>query len=561
LGFATRALYDGIAEAEGGTVGLPPAHIDIEPADIIELGITDDLADVVQVKAIKRLTNDAMEIEYTTFLQDVEIERVGYAGSMPEIIVAAGIIETSASQTTQLPTQFALIQLGDIITAQALSQTSTLPTQTATGEVLEAGEGESTQTTLLPTQTATGTVETGGPVGVWAWFKPETLGSGGSSISQWDDSSGNGRHAVQATGAHQPVVAAGELAGFSAVSAVDDTDGLQLPSMAAFTAGSAFLVLKASNDTATHGFPIQASPASGGGEGHYPYDSTQVYTNFGSTSRPMVFDPTAYNIDTYHILSLHSATNDKRIYIGNVLVYSNATNTVAFETQPSIMGWFGVRTWGWIGKICEVTIFQNTAMTTGERNAEYDRLVEKYGLSPTWNPSDKGAGVNLSGGNLTATRNATGSTTQYHSVRATLGKTTGKWQWRIIVGQAHALWNGSWAIGLANASHNVGSDYLGSSNNSIGYHAGGLVWRGGSNLGAIGAGVLSGGDVVDVLWDADNDTISFNKNGGAFCSPIDVSALTGTLYPAWYAIFETDYVTVDFILSGVTLESGFSRLK
>jgi hypothetical protein len=218
----------------------------------------------------------------------------------------------------------------------------------------------------------------GAPAGLWAWFKPETLGSGGSSVAQWDDSSGNARHATQATGANQPVVAASELNGYSAISAVDETDGLILPSMASLTAGSAFLVLKASSDTTTHGFPLQASP-SGAGEAHYPWDSTQVYANFGSTQRPVVFDPTSHNIDAYHILSLHSAANDKRIYIGNVLLYSNGTNTVAFETLPSIMGGNGIRMWGWIGKICELTIF-DSEMTTGDRDTEYARLATKYGL-------------------------------------------------------------------------------------------------------------------------------------------------------------------------------------
>jgi hypothetical protein len=208
----------------------------------------------------------------------------------------------------------------------------------------------------------------GGAPGLWAWFKPESLGANGTSISQWDDDSGNARHATQPTG---------ELNGLSAVSAVNEADGLRLPSMAALTAASAFLVLKGSDDTTTHGFPIQAS--SGGGQPHYPYNSTQVYDNFGSTSRPMVFDPTPYNIDAWHILSLHAATNDKRIYIGNVLVFSTASNTVAFDSTPSIMCWAGVRSNGWIGKICEVSIF-DTEMTTGERNTEYARLATKYGL-------------------------------------------------------------------------------------------------------------------------------------------------------------------------------------
>jgi hypothetical protein len=43
------------------------------------------------------------------------------------------------------------------------------------------------------------------------------------------------------------------------------------------------------------------------------------------------------------------------------------------------MGGNGVRVWGWIGKICEITIF-DSEMTTGDRNTEYARLAAKYGL-------------------------------------------------------------------------------------------------------------------------------------------------------------------------------------
>jgi hypothetical protein len=174
----------------------------------------------------------------------------------------------------------------------------------------------------------------------------------------------------------------------------------------------------------------------------------------------------------------------------------------------------------------------------------------------TWNPADKGAGIDLSNGNLTASRNLTGSGSTYHSVRATVGKSAGKWQWRSTCDVAHGLWNGSHAIGLANASHNVSSDYLGSSNNSIGYHAGGVVWRSASPLATLAT--YTNGDVIGILWDEDGGTVQFNKNAGSWSSTFDISMLTGTVFPAWYAIFGSDVVTVDFSLSGVTLETGFS---
>jgi hypothetical protein len=903
LGFATRALYDGIAEAEGGTVGLPPAHLDIEPADIIELGITDDLADVVQVKAIKRLTNDAMEIEYTTFLQDVEIERVGYAGEMPEIIIAAGIIETSAAQTTQLPTQFALIQIGDIITAQALAQTTSLPSQTATVDILENLTAQASQTTTLPTQTATGQtstfegmiwnsadqsgmtvsnedqtavcnvgaqscirgtpfvsvsagtgyvatftrpnqggntgmgiataahilttylgkttasvgwyatigdvivndividnvstftvsdvcivafkpvagewhvwfkvvgddwnndsgadpetdtggIDTGitadvtiavsannathgatliecpaaelpvgyvdvypgdpvaaaqtwsttdkdadltltgsdriatntsagysgarmtqrirshdnagapldkvcfainpfgitgqwavgianksatltnylgsdafalgyfpslaqfwrsasnvttgtvptatdsdtllfevdrtanvmrvkklggawstdqsisaisddlyvifsssvatasaelidypetvtagytdlydlldnGPVGAWAWFKPETLGSGGSSVSSWTDSTGNGNDAVQATGANQCVVAANELNGFSAISAVDETDGLNLPSMAAFTAGSAFIVLKVSNYT-NHGAPLQVS--SNGGEAHYPWDSTQVFDNFGATNRP-VWDPTPYDLVSYHILSLHAATNDKRTYINNVLAYSNTTNTVGFGSQPSIMGGNGVRTWGWIGKICEMSIFENTAMTDDERNTEYERLASKFDLLTyaLMNDADKGSNIATPDGQ---TVNSTSGS--WKSMRSDKPiPVGGKIHIEVEMVEITVLPYG-FIGGLADLAANILNTYCGSVDDSVSHQVNGGWWGGQTGGGSISGGVAEG-DIITFEIDEAARTIKVAKNNDAFASTATIDG-TNLEDAAWYFV-------------------------
>lgn len=62
----------------------------------------------------------------------------------------------------------------------------------------------------------------------------------------------------------------------------------------------------------------------------------------------------------------------------------------------------------------------------------------------TWNPSDKGASITLSNNNLTAT----GFTTANHLVRATEGKTSGKWYFEYVVsgsGAESRLW-----VGFAN---------------------------------------------------------------------------------------------------------------
>lgn len=55
------------------------------------------------------------------------------------------------------------------------------------------------------------------------WWKPESLGTGGSSISSWTDSSGNSHPLVQATGSLQPTVVTTGPNGLKAAS-FDGTD-------------------------------------------------------------------------------------------------------------------------------------------------------------------------------------------------------------------------------------------------------------------------------------------------------------------------------------------------
>lgn len=62
--------------------------------------------------------------------------------------------------------------------------------------------------------------------GLSAWYKADSLGLGdGTAVSSWTDASGNGRHAVQATGGFQPIYKTGILNGLSVVrfDGVDDT--------------------------------------------------------------------------------------------------------------------------------------------------------------------------------------------------------------------------------------------------------------------------------------------------------------------------------------------------
>lgn len=136
----------------------------------------------------------------------------------------------------------------------------------------------------------------------------------------------------------------------------------------------------------------------------------------------------------------------------------------------------------------------------------------------TWNSGDKSGAITLSGGDLSASQTASAAL-----VRATLGKSSGKWYWEVRPTTAANV------IGVANASASL-TQWCGQNANSWGYYAtDGRIYTNNSP-GSTNAAYASG-DVIGLALDMDAGTLTFYKNGVA--QPYGVSGLTGTIYPAW----------------------------
>lgn len=170
----------------------------------------------------------------------------------------------------------------------------------------------------------------------------------------------------------------------------------------------------------------------------------------------------------------------------------------------------------------------------------------------TWNPSDKGTGITLSGSDLTAAANTTG----WHGVRSTISKTSGKWYWEITVNATAEHMNG-----IANSSatlDRVSGNYADeTSGNVYLYWTDGNKTSGGGTAPAYGATYASG-DVIGVAMDMDGGTITFYKNnssqGQAF------SGITGTRYAFFGSGSSSASVTANFGASAFTYTtpSGFN---
>lgn len=136
----------------------------------------------------------------------------------------------------------------------------------------------------------------------------------------------------------------------------------------------------------------------------------------------------------------------------------------------------------------------------------------------TWNPSDKGSSLTLSGGNLTVT-----ASSGIEMVRSTIGKSSGKWYWEI--GQYGSASN-NYLEGIANLSAPV-TNYGGSNANSWAYYGNNGTKYVSASPAAYGASFTSG-HTIGVALDMDAGTVTFYKNNVS--QGVAFTGLTGTIY-------------------------------
>lgn len=167
----------------------------------------------------------------------------------------------------------------------------------------------------------------------------------------------------------------------------------------------------------------------------------------------------------------------------------------------------------------------------------------------TWNPADKGAGITLSGGNLVATTSTTAA-----SVRATIGKSSGKWYWEYTVTNTTTLQIGS-GVGTASASLAGTPGVV--DNLAWGYVAlDGKVYNNGTT--AATYVTYTNPDVIGVALDMDSGTLQFYKNNTL--QGTAATGLTGTYYPM-VGGNNTSGITANFGASAMTYTapSGFTQ--
>jgi len=180
----------------------------------------------------------------------------------------------------------------------------------------------------------------------------------------------------------------------------------------------------------------------------------------------------------------------------------------------------------------------------------------------TWNPSDKGANITLSNGNL----DATGSGSTFHSVRGTQSRASGKRYFEVLLTTYTAA---NPVIGIGDGSFSL-TTFIGNSANSAGgswnivtnqpYTAGWTRANSATTTQEVASDVM--GVAVDLgagaAWYARNNTW-LSGNPGIGTSP-SVTGISGSVFPAVSMFDTTHVVRLRTIMSQFTYTppAGFS---
>jgi len=228
---------------------------------------------------------------------------------------------------------------------------------------------------------------------VWARLKASDMVAvgDGNTLSQWDDGSGNTRHATQATSARRPFfrsAASGLVGNTAAVEFIgDDTnpDNMGLPSMAALTSGfiAAFLI----NDTDTNGNAANIRriwEMGNATDGYYKYTTggiEGIYETFGTTARKTSGNtsPTSGVLTNWHSYMVASAGGAWTSWINNVQHFTTATNTVGFSATPLIGGYpSGTSTTRLANKKFAEIVICSAVPSSGDRAALHQYFLDEY---------------------------------------------------------------------------------------------------------------------------------------------------------------------------------------
>ena len=204
-------------------------------------------------------------------------------------------------------------------------------------------------------------------------------------------------------------------------------------------------------------------------------------------------------------------------------------------------------------------LFLFTALASqGQYHRHTYRVTPVNGTPPptyaTWNPSDKAAGITLSGGNLTSAGTGSG----VEMVRATV-VLSGLKYWEIT-----ATTIGSSRTGFAKSAESL-SNYMGTTTDSYGKAEDNVYWY--NNTPSYTGTAIANGDTIMVAvntstgnaWWGRNGTWDNSGNPATGANPA-FTGISGSFYPAFQSGYSAATMTANFGATAFTYTppSGFS---
>jgi probable HAF family extracellular repeat protein len=213
--------------------------------------------------------------------------------------------------------------------------------------------------------------------GLRGWFKADA-GMAPGKVNVWPDNSGNGKHAIQMTGAKQPSLVTNAINGRPAVRFTGNTQWMSLPNlMSGATQGDAFVVTKATADVPSvpgriWDLGLVSAPAA------YPSSDGMIYESTGSTTGYIVGDP-AVSLTNVLMMNVSSKSNEWVARLNGSQLLRSTTNTVSWDTTPCLGGSDVYTANCYAGDIAEVLIYDRV-LTTDEREAVGRYLNTRWSL-------------------------------------------------------------------------------------------------------------------------------------------------------------------------------------
>lgn len=220
--------------------------------------------------------------------------------------------------------------------------------------------------------------------GLIAWWDASNSGSitqSSGSVSQWNDLSGNGWHATQATGSLQPTTGTRTINSLNVLdfyASTPDLLGFASAPMAGKTAGHVFYVFADDADPPSDDAFSGAVMSAWGNAStdHEPYSDSTVYHGWGATARKTVGNP-ASALTTPRQIDISTASGAWGYNLDGASVFSTGTNTVGWTASPKFGG---ADPYYFDGRLAEVFMYDSVLTGTNLTNAR-NFLKTKWGTS------------------------------------------------------------------------------------------------------------------------------------------------------------------------------------